>query len=42
MLPPDPQAERDPDEVLDVLDGLILAGGADIDPAHLRGRARTR
>src|SRR3954447_23679650 len=33
MLPPDPQAAREPDEVLDVLDGLILAGGADIDPA---------
>ena len=33
MLPPDPQAERDPDEFLDLLDGLILAGGADIDPA---------
>jgi putative glutamine amidotransferase len=31
MLPPDPEA--DPDEILDVLDGLILAGGADIDPA---------
>jgi putative glutamine amidotransferase len=31
MLPPDPEA--DPDEVLAVLDGLILAGGADIDPA---------
>ena len=33
MLPPDPQAESDPDEFLDLLDGLILAGGADIDPA---------
>jgi putative glutamine amidotransferase len=33
MLPPDPQAESDPDELLDLLDGLILAGGADIDPA---------
>jgi putative glutamine amidotransferase len=33
MLPPDPQAVDDPDEVLDLLDGLILAGGADIDPA---------
>jgi putative glutamine amidotransferase len=33
MLPPDPQAAREPDEVLDLLDGLILAGGADIDPA---------
>ena len=33
MLPPDAQLERDPDEVLDLLDGLILAGGADVDPA---------
>src|ERR1700726_1527510 len=33
LLPPDPEVERDPDEVLDLLDGLILAGGADIDPA---------
>jgi putative glutamine amidotransferase len=33
MLPPDPVAERDPDEMLDLIDGLILAGGADIDPA---------
>jgi len=32
LLPPDEAAERDPDEVLDLLDGLILAGGADIDP----------
>jgi putative glutamine amidotransferase len=34
MVPADPQLERDPDEVLDLLDGLILAGGADIDPAN--------
>ena len=33
MIPPDPQAAREPDEVLDLLDGLILAGGADIDAA---------
>ena len=33
MLPPDPQAESDHDEFLDLLDGLILARGADIDPA---------
>jgi putative glutamine amidotransferase len=31
MLPPDPDA--DPDQLLDVIDGLILAGGRDIDPA---------
>jgi putative glutamine amidotransferase len=33
MIPPDPALRDDPDEVLDVLDGLILAGGADIDPS---------
>jgi putative glutamine amidotransferase len=33
MIPPDLQLEADPDEILDLLDGLILAGGSDIDPA---------
>jgi putative glutamine amidotransferase len=33
MVPPDPALLEDPDEVLDLLDGLILAGGADLDPA---------
>src|SRR5919201_2511910 len=33
MLPPDEALEDDPDQVLDLIDGLILAGGADIDPA---------
>jgi putative glutamine amidotransferase len=33
MIPPDERLESDPDEVLDLLDGLILAGGNDIDPA---------
>ena len=32
MIPPDPELERDPDQVLDLIDGLILAGGSDIDP----------
>ena len=32
MLPPDPTVAADPDQVLDLLDGLLLAGGADIDP----------
>jgi putative glutamine amidotransferase len=32
MLPPDEALEREPDEALDLVDGLILAGGADIDP----------
>jgi putative glutamine amidotransferase len=33
MLPPDEMSEREPDQVLDLIDGLILAGGADIDPS---------
>jgi putative glutamine amidotransferase len=33
MLPPDEALEREPDQILDLIDGLILAGGADIDPA---------
>lgn len=32
MVPPDPGVEEDPDEILDRIDGLILAGGNDIDP----------
>ena len=33
MIPPDPMLSEQPDEMLDRLDGLILAGGADIDPS---------
>jgi len=33
LLPPDPAVEADPDAVLDVLDGLVIAGGDDIDPS---------
>jgi putative glutamine amidotransferase len=33
MVPPDAAAVQRPDDVLDVLDGLMLTGGADIDPA---------
>ncbi|MFL5822965.1 MAG: gamma-glutamyl-gamma-aminobutyrate hydrolase family protein [Solirubrobacteraceae bacterium] len=33
MIPPDPQLEEDPEQALDLIDGLILAGGNDIDPA---------
>ncbi len=33
MIPPDPEVVDDPDEILDKLDGLILAGGHDVDPA---------
>jgi putative glutamine amidotransferase len=32
LLPPDPRASEHPDEILDLLDGLILAGGSDVDP----------
>src|SRR4029077_4788542 len=32
MLPPDPRVIAEPDLVLDLVDGLILAGGADLDP----------
>lgn len=33
LLAPDPALVDDPDEALDRIDGLMLAGGADIDPA---------
>jgi putative glutamine amidotransferase len=32
LLAPDPALADDPDEVLDRIDGLMLAGGADVDP----------
>ncbi len=32
LLAPDPVLTEDPDEVLDRIDGLMLAGGADLDP----------
>jgi putative glutamine amidotransferase len=34
MIPPDPELEQDPDHMLDLVDGLILAGGNDVDPAN--------
>lgn len=33
MVPPDRTVERNPAEVLDLVDGLMLAGGSDIDPS---------
>lgn len=33
MIPPDPCVPDDPDRLLRLLDGLILAGGSDVDPA---------
>ncbi len=34
LIPPDPQLVKDPDEMLDLLDGLLLAGGSDIGPSR--------
>ena len=33
LLPCDPAVAGEPDRVLDLIDGLLLAGGADVDPA---------
>src|ERR1022692_3886860 len=33
LIPPDPELEDNPDEALDLIDGLVLAGGNDVDPA---------
>ena len=41
LLAPDPALVEDPDEILDRLDGLMLAGGFDIDPQHLRRASAT-
>jgi putative glutamine amidotransferase len=38
VLPPDDATAGAPDEVLDLLDGLVLAGGSDIDPASYGAR----
>ncbi len=33
ILPPDDRVTEAPDQLLDMLDGIVLAGGSDIDPA---------
>jgi putative glutamine amidotransferase len=38
LLPADDAAAERPDEMLDLLDGLMLAGGADLDPASYGAR----
>jgi putative glutamine amidotransferase len=39
MLPPDGELLEHPEEALDLINGLVLAGGADIDPASYGERA---
>jgi putative glutamine amidotransferase len=39
MLPIDDAAEQDPAQMLGLIDGLVLAGGADIDPASYGQKA---
>jgi putative glutamine amidotransferase len=39
LLPPDAGLVEDPEQVLELLDGLILAGGADIDPSSYGAEA---
>jgi putative glutamine amidotransferase len=41
MLPPDPRASDDPDPWLDLLDGLIISGGADVDPSFYNAEPDT-
>ncbi len=42
MIPPDPALIEEPDEMLDRIDGLILAGGADIDPSNYGAEAHPK
>ena len=38
LLPPDDEVAERPDQLLDLLEGLVLAGGADVDPASYGAR----
>ena len=38
LLPPDDAAAEAPDELLDLLDAVVLAGGSDLDPAAYGAR----
>jgi putative glutamine amidotransferase len=38
ILPPDDAVAQAPDEALDLVDGLVLAGGSDIDPSSYGAR----
>jgi len=38
LLPPDDASAESPDQLLDLLDGLVLAGGSDLDPASYGAR----
>jgi putative glutamine amidotransferase len=40
VLPPDESVAAEPDDLLDLLDGLLLAGGSDIDPASYGAEPR--
>ena len=39
LLPPDERLTQSPDELLDILDGLVLAGGSDVDAGSYGAQA---